>query len=1723
MTDGSPGNAVAVIGAACRFPGAADLDAFRRLLASGTDAVTVPSDADLLAAGVSADDLADPDYVRAVLRPPDLDRFDAAFFGLSDVDADRCDPQLRLLVTAARTAIEHAGYDVTALAAGTGVFAAARPGRYRGLHLLADGFETSADARAEPAAASFVAGRLGLRGPAVTVSSCSLLAVLQAAQAIQAGTCDVAVAGGVHVELPDGHGYRWTPGGGRPPDGRTRPFEAAAAGAVPGSGVGVVVLKRLTDAVSDGDRILAVVAAGASGHGDAAPVVAEALAVAGWSPAELSTVEAHGAASPAGDAAEVAALTDAFALAGGVPPAGSVALASVRSVVGDLGPAGGIAGLLATVLGPHHGSGPGTPGVGPPNPALRESPFRLGRTGGARRSLVHAVDGGTSTALAVEDGLPPLLAGTPARDRVVVWSAVDDGAVDATGAALARFFAGCPEPVFADAVATLQRGRTAHPVRRAAVCADAADATTRVRSPIVPTGTAAGAVLHFPDGPPPALPTLYGVEPTLTVHADVALDALERLGLDPGHPGLRRFVAQYALGMLWRTWLAGPVAVTGTGAGPVAGAAVTGDLDLDEAVRYVDAMYVEAMYQVPGQPVPPAVDPAPGTVVVDGDPAWRDLMDTLARLWVAGVEVDWAAVEPDHALQRVVVPGHPLRPRRHWVVPDRGPAAPRDARSSVSAPSPEVSTVDWLPAPAGPLRPLGRTEHAFWVLEQLAPESGVSNIGIAFRTARPLRWYPLQTAVAHLVRRHPALRLRFPAVDGVPVRHLTAQEDATVTVATRTTTPERLVADLQEFQHTPFDLDRDLLFRAGHFTLPDGSSVVALAAHHIVVDAPSIQLLVEDLGVAYDGIAATGRVPDAIAGEEPHLGEPEPDPESVRYWLGHLRGADPAAMVLPGSRPAPDRPTFAGHTCSWPMTADAREALAGLRQRLRVTDNVVLMAAFCLTLQRHGAGPDLVFGVPVGTRRPATARHVGYGVSTLPLRVRVDPDAGFADLVRLVGDTFLAGVEHADATVERVLTERGHGTGDWRVPLFRHMFNYRPWSDEGIRICGEVPDYIEDLFDRSRIDLQVVAVPEPDRFTLRCWHSTEVQGEADVAAFVARMQALLVRAAADPSRPVADLPLASADDAAVLARVNATDRAWRSPATVVERVFAVDPARTAVDDSDRLTTYGGLTARAAAVRDLLRAHGVSPGDVVALGLRRSADLAAAVLGVWAAGAVYLPLSADQPSTRLAFQVREAGATLVLAESAPWAGIPAVPMSAVPVSTVDGAAPDLVVDPDSAAYVIFTSGSTGQPKAVEVSHRNLANLVFDFADRLPAGSARAVLWSTAFTFDISALELLLPLATGGTLVVAPDDALLKPRALLDLVRAADVSLVQATPTAWRIVAPEATDELAGRVLLCGGEPLPAALAARLRALGGTLHNVYGPTETTIWSTAARLDTDPADPVPVGVPLANTRVFVTDPAGRHLPPGLPGELCIAGDGVSAGYPRRPDLTADRFGVDPRYGRFYRTGDVATLGHDGVLVLAGRTDRQVKLRGHRIELDEVEAVLHTHPDVALAAVTLVGDPQVDGRLVAHVQPRPGATTPGASTPGAPTTSLRDALWAHARETLPAAAVPAGITVVDRLPTTPNGKVDRQALVHVADDPVPVAAPSTVDGELVATLTGLWRDALRRPDVGPHDNFFLHGGHSILAARLAGRIEEVTGHPVGVRAVFTHPTPSQLAAALA
>lgn len=1034
----------------------------------------------------------------------------------------------------------------------------------------------------------------------------------------------------------------------------------------------------------------------------------------------------------------------------------------------------------------------------------------------------------------------------------------------------------------------------------------------------------------------------------------------------------------------------------------------------------------------------------------------------------------------------------------------------------------EAPKLPGLPPAAQGLVPLTRLETAFWVLDRLSPGSGVSNIELAFRVARPLRWWPLHTAANLLVRRHPALRLRFPEVEDVPVRHLSSADDAGIDVRVHAVCADELIPELQRFAREPFDLGCDLPLRVGSFTTPDGESVLCLVLHHIAGDVVSCRLLVEELCQVYDAVAGPGEVPVELRAEIPMLEVREPSRQAMRYWLDRLTGVDADGMRLATGRPAVDQRSFSGRTYRRWLSARARAALSELTGRLRVTDNILLLSAFNLALLKHGAGPDLVVGVPVGRRTPAERGQVGLGISTMAIRVEADPGAGFDRLVHLTRDAFLEGVEHAEASVEVVLTELGQRSADWSIPIFRHMFNYRPWDVDHVTLAGEPVEFIG-LDDRSRLDMELAAVPSRNGVLLRATYATGAYHEADVAAFLERMELLLIQAAENAERPVSGLDPRTPADRALLDQVNATDRSWDGTPTAPERIAEHARARSAAEaltDGQGTLSYGQLTHWAEAVRRELASQGVQRGDVVGLAMGRGMAMVAAILGVWAAGAGFLPLDLRLPRARLAFQIRDAQVALVLADDLShveeWghncavAGVPRQPGNR---RVASGA-----YRPDDVAYVMYTSGSSGVPKGVPISHRNLLNIVLDFADRLEVDQNVSCLWSTTPAFDISMLELLMPLCAGARTVIADEAAQIDARRFLDLVERFDVDVVQATPTAWRLITEVAGPELRGRKVLCGGEPMPAALARELAALGARTFNVYGPTETTIWSTAIDLSTGlpPADQVPIGWPIANTRVFVIGPDGRELPPGLVGELCVAGVGVSLGYLGRAELTAERFGDHPHWGRFYRTGDLARLRPDGALEMFGRADRQVKLRGHRVELGEIESVLEEHRGVRSAVVVADGDLQgEDGRLLAFV--RAGSE---------PASKLIPELWEHLMARLPHYAMPAVLQPVDSVPATSNGKVDHAALVGLVVEPsADEAGPETglVSDELTAELVGLWRETLGRPKLTATADFFLNGGHSLLAVRLVPHIEKFAGRRLSPRVIFDHASPRRLAAWLA
>jgi amino acid adenylation domain-containing protein len=1001
-------------------------------------------------------------------------------------------------------------------------------------------------------------------------------------------------------------------------------------------------------------------------------------------------------------------------------------------------------------------------------------------------------------------------------------------------------------------------------------------------------------------------------------------------------------------------------------------------------------------------------------------------------------------------------------------------------------------------------------ERAQWTLHRLAPERGICNIGMAVRVTGHLRWWPLQEALTHLLRRHPALRAVLLADGGVP-RKVFLPLDAEFPLTTESATDDTLDEVLASLVAVPFDLDGQALVR-GHLVLLSDACVVCMVMHHLVADYTSARILLRELVRLYDSFTESSEPPRDLAGPAPLHLEEEADPKMVRYWVEHLAGVDPESMAMSGARPIMGRPTFAGDRVKRVMSDEAHAALRRLTEHTRVTENIVLLAAFYILLARHGAGPDLVVGVPVNGRRRVPPDVVGFHASTLPVRVAVDDGLGFGEFVRRTSSAFLVGFEHAMASFEAVAASLATRSGDWRVPLFRHMFNYRPGADgSGITLAGEQASVIDVYPSMSRLDLEWVVWPSETGVNIAAGFSTEVHDREFVSALLERYDAILLDLAVAPDRPLAEISGCSRADKRRASARNATTRRFPARSLLAEvrgRALAT-PGAPAVRAGGVARTYGELAGTAELTRQALAAHGVAAGDTVALYADRSPALAAAVVGVWAAGACYLPLDPGHPPSRVAYQVADAGVRCVLADRSPdptcMAGRPWLPIEPAGAWHAPGT-PERVrwLDPSErqVAYVLYTSGSTGQPKGVEVSHGALGNLIRDFADRLGASAADRTLWLTTFSFDISGLEVLLPLVTGGTVVVASDNDRMDPARLLELITDEDVGIIQATPTGWRHIATELRDQLSGRRVLSGGEPLDAALASRLLDAGCRLFNVYGPTETTIWSTAVELYPPVTNPVPVGDPIANTAVYVLDPRGRPVPPGVPGQLCISGAGLAVGYRGRPELTAQQFVDDRVLGRYYRTGDIVRETEVGI-TFEGRLDRQVKIRGHRVELGEVEAALAGHPEVRSAAVVAERDGNGQVRLVAVLQPATAVTGAG----------LPERVHAQLSEQLPAGALPSRYVLMASLPETANGKLDVRALAEqVATSASPAELP--VDATL-RRLVLAWRETLGDERLGADANFFTSGGHSLLAAVLAARLTTELAEPVSFDVIFDAPSP--------
>lgn len=1016
--------------------------------------------------------------------------------------------------------------------------------------------------------------------------------------------------------------------------------------------------------------------------------------------------------------------------------------------------------------------------------------------------------------------------------------------------------------------------------------------------------------------------------------------------------------------------------------------------------------------------------------------------------------------------------------------------------------------------------PLSAEQRQVWHHALLAQEVPLYNEAFTLHRFGSYDHKAMAEAINALVARHEIWRTTFVEVDGAVEQHIAEALTIPVPFDDVSHLPEQVrdaaAVDLAtKAARKPFKLDRGPLVRVQVVRIAPDDHRLYFSLHHIVFDGVAIyRVILPELARLYEAFAAGAPSPlappalhygDYVAWQPDHLSSPALR-RQLDHWGATLADA-PVPVELPADRPRPAVQSYAGDQHVFRVSQPLTDRLRDLARAEGVTLYMVLLASFHALLHRHTGEEDIVVGgVTDLRRRPELHDAVGYFLNAMALRAKPRGDLPFRTFLREERDTVLGALAASEVPFDEVVRTLGVRRAAGRHPLFNTLFSIQPPIEHLPKGWGL--SQMDVAIGGAKYDLYVELEDRPDGLEARFLYSTELFDHATVERMAGHWLTLLQGIADDPAATVGALPMLTLAEAEQFAEWNATARPLPG-AMLPDQVAATTTARpdaAAIRWRGEAFTYAALDACADAVAAALERAGVRPGDLVGVCLDRSPDMVAALLAVHRVGAAYLPLDPDFPAKRLADIIEDAGMALLLTEIARAGTLPVWRGPTLLLDDVVGGVPArrIAAAPDDLAYVLYTSGSTGKPKGVEITHGALANLLASMA-RMPGMAAgESLLAVTTLSFDIAALEVFLPLVTGGTLILAPRDVAIDPRRLAETIAAERPSIMQATPATWRALVEAGWEGAPKLRILCGGEALPRDLAQGLLARAGQVWNVYGPTETTIWSTCTLVE--PGDgPVAIGRPIDNTQVHVLSPQRQHVPIGVVGELFIGGAGVARGYRNRPDLTAERF-ADRDGERLYRTGDLARWRADGSLLCLGRADNDEKIRGYRVAVEEIEGALCEHPTVAAAAVRSWPDASGERALAGYVVPAGEID--------------RDALRSHLAQRLPAYMIPSWIEAVDALPMTPNAKIDRKALA--APGAPAERAVAVPQGETEAQLAAIWRELLAVRDISRDDDFFALGGHSLLVAKLLVRIEQHWGQRLGMAEFFRAATLAGLAARL-
>jgi amino acid adenylation domain-containing protein len=1755
---------VAVIGAAGRFPQAPDLTQFWQNLVAGRDCIgEIPPE--------RWDHQAYFDPDRSKLGKTsckwggflsDVDQFDAAFFKVAPHEAALLDPQERLFMETVWNLLETSGYLGETMqdthAAQAGVFVGSMSQQYHA-------FDSDAvrEAIVALSSASSIANRISyffnLRGPSIaidTMCSSSLVAIHMACESLLKGECRIAIAGGVNLSIHPKKYIALSAGEMIGSSAASRAF-AQGDGYLPAEGVGAILLKPLAAAIADQDDILAVIKSTAVNHNGqsngyrvpSASAQAELIAAnftrAGIDPRTVSYVEAAANGSPLGDAIEVRALTSAFQKF--TADRQFCAIGAVKSNIGHAEAASGISQFLKVILQLRHRQLVPTVMLAPLNPNIdfAATPFRLQGAAGPWERPVLALPGetarehpriatisafgagGTNAHLIVEEYRGASLAALhdQAAPQVIPLSARNRAGIAAVAAQLLAHVEQMAEFSLADLAYTLQTGREAMAFRLALVVSDRAGLCRSLRTylsegrgPDIFTGDptrenddarmllssrAGGAMIEalLADRNWQGLARAWAAGAKVPWHGAWQRDPMRRRVALPTYPFERK-----------RHWLTDPVPITQA-----------------------------ASAQATSTKAPTAAASDSAAAPFDGLPPSRAailtyLTENLAEgLGLAAGDIDPQANLADYGVESISL----TRWRRDLERAFGVALATRDmfANPTLAQLADHIAAQISSSGDDALRQPLSEGQQGLWLLQQMNPTMAAYNLPIVLRFESGLDAAAVHRAYAHVLEIFPLLRMAFVESAGAVWQEMaTNVAPAFSHEVVADVTEAEIVDRLRARSKLPFDLARGPLIRAHLLSQEAGPDYLLLTAHHLILDGRSTILLTEALMAAYgDVVAGRGLAPSReqapyaafVQWQQAFMASKEAA-RQLTYWRSQLAGPLPV-LSLRGDHPRPARPSYAGASLGADLPADFAQRIVAFSRAQHLTLSVPFLGAFNLLLHRLSGDDDLLVGMPtLGRPEARFDRSLGYFVNMIVIRSRFSGRATTQHFLQDLQRTVADGLDHGDYPFPALLRDLGLAQGGAQPSLFQTMFAYQNFGLPDI--AGAGGNFIPAVSQEGTHDLALEVYQAADGFRLKLDYSTDLFAAPTIARILEQYLQLLGSLVEQPSSPLGTHRLLSdAQRAQILGPWSRGPETAATGDTTVIDLFRQQAARQpqlpALLSGSDVLTYAALEQQSDALAHDLLADGIfTGGDRVAVCLGRGTTAIIAMLAVWKAGGVFVPLATDQPIPRLARMLADSGATLLITDAETRDRVMShagdkslrcrVPEEPMPSSH----APDLVsrCQPDQPAYVVYTSGSTGAPKGVIISHRSLSRHVDIMRTHYAITPADRMLQFASLSVD-AALEQVLPALIAGASVLIRPEALWSAQQCRQAASAFGLTMIDVPPGYLHELLLDTArhsdwDALkAVRLTIVGGESLSSETARLWRnspLATGRLINAYGPTEATITSTTFEVGTHiealaDAESVPIGRPIPGECVYILDDEGLPVPPGVSGEIHIGGPSLAMGYLNQPELTRARFITNPFLSgsRLYKTGDLACWRDDGTIQFLGRRDEQVKVRGFRVECGEIETSLLGLDGVAQAAVL---PRHVDGRtqLVAYIV-HADADHPVALE------YLRTALAAL----LPDHMIPADFVQLPRLPLLPSGKCDRAALARRSLNAMPSTAAAPPNSPAERQLLEIWRMVLGRQQIGIHDDFFASGGDSLLALRLVSLVHQQMGQNLPLSALFAAP----------